>query len=381
MDAFTALPELDDLQAYMQSVGWRELPPGSMGTLWMKADRTVGIPHNAEGDPDAILGVLARLAAAETRDVRAVAESARYFRIDVAHLRAANDYRITDTIPLEAAATIINSAKIMVRAVATTSGRERSQIGGNYSERGDRVLQEARMGHTERGSFVIPVLVRLPEDSMALPQETINGLEAMVAPEPFERRVTRTFAQSMAAVEKLIVAPGRPATLDRLIAAVELGVSREFCDALSKVLAESAVGEFEARFEWAPSVKISPTTPRSVTIDADAQYLVQDAAEKLRVNKIEPTQTFSGPIIALRHETDDLFGWATVSTVRNSRSCEIRVKLSLDHYNEALSWHRSSRPVIVEGRIRRDRSRRLYVDGPSRCHPVDEMHLFSDDDS
>ncbi|MGW3811103.1 hypothetical protein [Micromonospora sp. NPDC005113] len=376
MDAFTTLPQLDDLEAYMQSVGWLQLPPGAMGTLWMREESTVGVPHHAQEDPDAILGVLSRLAAAENRDVKAVAESARYYRIDVTHLRAANDYRITDTIPLEAAATIINSAKVMVRAVATTSGRERSEIGGNYSERGDRVLQDARMGHTERGSFVIPVLVRLPEETAALPQDSIDGFSEMVTPEPFERRVTRTLAQSMAAVDKLIVEPGRPATLERLIAAVELGVSREFCDALSKVLAERAVGEFEARFDWAPSVRISSTAPRSVTIDADAQFLVQDAAEKLRANKIEPAQTFSGPIIALRHETSDPFGWASVSTVRNTRSCEIRVRLPIDHYHEAVSWHRSNRPVIVTGRIRRDRSRRLFVDEFSRFHPVDDMHLF-----
>ncbi|MEH0821509.1 hypothetical protein [Micromonospora sp. CPCC 205739] len=375
MTTAPALPELPDLRAFMRHAGWIEFPPGPAGSFWSKNNFRIGVPHDDE-DPDIISGVVQRIAAVEQIPLKQMAEQIRYFRFDVTHLRAANDYKITSTIPLEAAATITSAARIMLRTVGTTSQRERGEIAGNYSRRGDKVVEEARMGHTREGSFIIPILIRLPEiDETAMAQAVLPGIERS-APEPLERRVMRTFAQSMEAVRTFVVEPAREPTVASLLDVVERGVSREFCVALSRILSEDSVGEFETKFAWAEAVQHSHVLPTSVKIEAEARDLVHKAAEKLRANRIEPRQVFSGKIVELRHEQGNAYGWIKVSTLRHGRWCEIGVRLPLDHYTQAVSWHRDARPVLVEGQVRSAFGRPLIVNDPVRCHPLDETRLL-----
>ncbi|MFI1033778.1 hypothetical protein [Streptomyces sp. NPDC020951] len=306
-----------------------------------------------------------------------MALSIRYHLMDVTYLRAANDYAITDTIPFEAASTVIASARKLLRAVGTTAWNERGEIGGNYARQGDAVLQRARMDHTQEGSFIIPILVPLSytED---VPGEALHEADLelfQAAPEPFERRVTRTLAQSLMAVKEIIVEPESSPSVGDLHAVVARGVSREFCAALAKILTEPSVSEFETIFEWASSVPAPETMPNSVSIESDASEKIEEAAEKLKRHRIDSTSTFSGNIVELRYVGDDPFGFATISTVRKGRRSEIRVRLPYETYQEAVIWHRARRVVIVDGEVKHGVGRRLVVDSPVACRPIDEILL------
>lgn len=375
------LPTVRDLVAYLEFTGWTRQQEGVAGALWARYGRRLGVPY--EPDRDLIRGVVERIAAAEERMVKQVADAARYLLYDVTHLRAANDYRIVDSIPLRTAERIIGSARSMLRATATTARWERAQIGSNYSPLGDDVVRQALMGHTERGSFVIPVLVPLPEPAPPDPhQPTLDhgAAEFHEAPaEPFERRVVRTFAQSLQALHELVVEPARDPSTDEIHELVYRGVSREFCSALAGILTEPAVGEFEARVDWSPAVPAPRTMPASVAIDADAADLVRNVADKLRQQRVDPRQVFSGTIVQLRHEAeDDPYGEIAVSTVRRGRPSEVLVRLPLADYRRAWEWHDQRRAVLVEGAVRRTPGRPLRVDNPIRCHPIDEMLLGND---
>ncbi|MFJ6677464.1 hypothetical protein ACIQMJ_40745 [Actinosynnema sp. NPDC091369] len=346
----------------------------------MKGEVRIGVPHELD---DLLIGsVVSRLARAERRDVKTTADAVRYVRFDVAHLRAVNDYRIIDKIPLETATKLIGSARTMLRATATTARLERAQIGGSYSRIGDDVVREAFMGHTERGSFIIPVLVPIPEPEQPDPgQPTLydeheDPIRYKAASEPFERRVVRTFAQSMQAVHDIVVEPGRTPNTDQMHELVYRGVSREFCTALVNVLDESAIGEFETTVDWAPVVPAPDTMPRQVSISAEAVDLVRSLAERLRQQKAPSKQMFSGTIVQFRHEDhDDPFGEIAVSTMRRGRPSEVRVRLPLEDYRKAWEWHNAGRAVLVEGLIRRSPGKPGIVDDPARFQPLDELML------
>jgi hypothetical protein len=236
------------------------------------------------------------------------------------------------------------------------------------------------MGHTQRGSYVIPVLMPLPEpDGTDLHQLTLDHDQAELhrsPSEPFERRVVRTFAQSMQAVRELVVEPAREPRSDDMHELVYRGVSREFCSALAGILKQRFIGEFEATVDWAPAVPAPLTMPRSVVIEAEAVDLVSKAADKLRQQKVDPSRVFSGTIVQLRHESpDDPFGEIAISTVRQGHASEVLVRLPMELYREAWDWHYQGRAVLVEGTIRRAPGKPLRVDKPIRCHPVDAMFL------
>lgn len=364
----------------MRFNGWNEQSPGPTGALWTRNGKRIGVP--SEPDNELIAGVVKRLAFAEQRDLADVVTSVKYLLFDVTHLRADSDYRYADAIPLETGAKIVNSARTMLRATATTARWERAHIGSNYSKYGDDVVAQALMGHTQKGSYVIPVLMPLPEPEGAdLHQPALDldheQVEFHRSPsEPFERRVIRTFAQSMQAVKELVVDPAREPRADDMHELVYRGVSREFCYALAGILKQRSIGEFEASVDWAQAVPAPATMPRSVTIDSEAESLVSKAADKLRQQKVDPSRVFSGTIVQLRHESpDDPFGEIAISTVRQGHASEILVRLRMPLYQKAWDWHYQGRAVLVEGTVRRVPGKPLRVDEPFRCHPVDEMFL------
>ncbi|MFB7716749.1 hypothetical protein [Nocardia sp. NPDC056100] len=374
------LPSVADLITYLTAHDWSPNPPGTGGTLWVKDEVRIGVPN----DPDQTLisSVLTRLARAERRDLKTTADAVRYVRFDVTHLRAVNSERIVDKIPLETATKLLSSARMMLRATATTARSERAQIGGNYSRIGDDVIRDAFMGHTERGSYIIPVLVPIPPPAepnlqqLSLCEDEEGPTLYNAAPEPFARRVVRTFAQSMQAMHDLVVEPGRLPNVDSIHELVYRGVSREFCTGLVTVLDESAIGEFETIVDWAPVVAAPDTMPRNISISADAADLVRHVAERLRQQKPQSSQVFSGTIIQFRHENhDDPHGEIAVSTMQRGRPSEIKVRLPLRTYREAWEWHNAGRAVLVEGLIRRTPGRPGVVDEPTRFQPLDELML------
>ncbi|MFG1853451.1 hypothetical protein ACGFJT_16570 [Actinomadura geliboluensis] len=376
------LPTAGEVRTYLKFYGWQEMASGPVGSVWSSNGNRIGVPR--ESDNELIEASIKRISVAEKRDVMAVAESIRFLLFDVTYLRAANDYRITDTIPLATASKILTSARSMLRASATTARTERAQIGNNYSKLGDSVVREALMGHTRKGSFVIPVLMRLPEPieedrhQISLDHEMPEVHRA--PPEPFERRVVRTFAQSMQAMKEIVVEPARDPVKDQMHELVYRGVSREFCAALAGILSQKSVGEFEAKVDWAPAVSPPTTMQDSVSIDADAVDLVERVAKKLKQQKIDPKQVFSGTIVQLRHESlDDPYGEIYISTVRRGRAAEVAVRLPIEKYRQAWEWHNAGRAVLVEGIVRRPApGKPLRVDTAVRCHPVDEMYLSTD---
>ncbi|NEA82691.1 hypothetical protein G3I30_27375 [Actinospica acidiphila] len=369
-------PTLPQVEDFMESEGWVPLPPGPAGRMWVKQAARIAVPVMHEEDAALVQGIIERIARWERKDLRFITNYIRYYRTDVALLQAAKD-DFADTISLEAAATVISNAKAILRASGTTAWSEKSNIAGNYSQQGDAVVETARMDHTVQGPFMIPVLVPLPKlETPQAPLPDVQGEELFrIAAEPFARRVTRTLAQSLVAVNEVIVQPEGFPSASTLHAAVERGVSREFCSALTKILEHPSVAEFKARFQWAPAVQASSSVPSTVEIEAAAAEKVKRAAEILKEKRMEPRSTFSGGIVELRHVQDEPFGIVTVATVRNSRACEIRVRLSYERYQEAVGWHRDRRPVIVHGTVREGPGRRLIVDRPESCRPIDESLL------
>lgn len=391
------VPDILDFHMYLRLHRWEEQPPGPAGSLWVRREHRVGVPNG--NNEDLLRNAIDRVASAERRKPKDVAAAARHIRFDVAHLRTFGKDDIADAIPLETASQIISSARSMLRATATTARTEKGEIGRRYSKLGDGVVKKALMGHTEKGSFVIPILVPLPDitlealgltrgiershdkaasDDLWRISDEDNALFSFIrvaAPEPFERRVVRTFAQSMQAVQELVVDSAREPSTTQIHELVYRGVSKEFCLALSNILAQPPISKFESRIEWTSVVR-PPETMRSITIDADAGELVRVVARKLHQQKVDSKQVFSGTIVQLRHEHhDDPFGEIAVSTVRRGHQAEIVVRLPFDAYYEAWDWHSQGRAILVEGLIERIPGQRLRVNNPDRCEPLDALMI------
>lgn len=365
-----------NLSLYLASHGWHTpREPGPAGQLWGHAgtDLSVAVPRVLrEGTLD-WRSITARLAEVERVSVDQVIADIMLMSTDVANLRAANDLVITDTIPYEAGTAMMQGAWRMFRACATTSRKARAHIRGNYNKDADEIAGTARMGHTKRGSFIIPLLLPVSE-----PVPLDEGLVDAALPEPPERRIMRTFAEALAKVHDVVVVPEREPKQSDALNLIYAGVSAEFASGLHAILTEEAVAEFGAQFHWAPLAGKEPESLGEVTIPAEAAPLVEAVARVLRKAPTEDgVEVLTGPIIAAARDTDK-GGTVTIDTFRNSRSTHVSVRVTDDRrFDDALDWMKRRTTVALEGRISRQ-GNVLMSDRHNGVEPLSARQLVSD---
>jgi hypothetical protein len=377
---------LDEVRAYLRRNGWVEQGHGIAGALWARGtdDQTelavIAVPDHIQIGSVEWSGVVERLAAYERRSVNAVTTAIRDQYVDVARLRAANDVVIEGSIPLGAGVSLVASAHQMLRACATTAQRPRAQIRGHYSRFADEVVRQARLGHTSEGSYIIPILMPVSEPPADdVHERPIESLESGRVPhEPIERRVTRTFAQALTAVEQRIVQPAKQPRLRDIGPIISAGVSRELVTALYRVVADPAVATFEAAFVWAGALTPPASVPAEVVIPSEAADLLRTTERLLRSPKIEPPRTITGPVVEIHHAPGDPSGWIVVQTIQRGRPADIRVLLRQQELDPAHDWMRTARTIVVAGQIVRPFGQSLRIERPEAVYPLDETFLPSE---
>jgi hypothetical protein len=290
----------DNLNRYLTQTGWEKQPPGPAGSLWFQTSPelhyrvALAVPDRIEPEAGELAGILRRLAAFERRTAADIKMNILTQYVDITRLRAANDHIINGTIPLSAGVSLVESARSMLRAAGTTARRPRPQIKGAYSKLGDEIAEQARMAHTEDGSYVLPIWMPLtpPEDEW---NTLFSETEQRMPMETQERRVTRTLAQSLEAVQKVILQPASaPRNTGDLLPVIAAGGSREMLLALHRILQDPAVAEFEAAFTWAGGLKAPGGVSERVTLESEAAPLLKDAARLLKAPDRFPDRDLHG---------------------------------------------------------------------------------------
>lgn len=345
----------DRLVAYLTSTGW--MPPaeaGATGGLWKRpgSDLLLPVPHELVDDGLDWQLVIERLAQVEGTSEGDVASRLERQLADVANIRAANDLVIRDTIPYSAGVTMVRESWTMLRAAATTSLGQKGHI-RRYRQSADSIIESARMAHTRRGSFIIPIYLPLPEPETVVGALPSPDLESAVS-ESQQRRVMRTFAEALAAVDEIAVKPERAPNATGMQELIRSGVSHEFAASLRRVLTEEAVGNFSATFEWAPGGGPAPQTPTTVSIPAEASELVKQVAEKLKTAAMpQQAEYLTGPIVGVHRDDEDRSGVVTVQVSRNARPAHVSVNVSRERLDDALDWMKARATVVVQSKVHR----------------------------
>lgn len=355
---------LTHTKAWMLRNGWNEVSEGAAGWMWKRTaagedTRKIAIVRDLDNDNSAFNGVVQRLAAAHGTPTAEVERTLRMWGTDVTLLRAANDIVIAETIPLTAGAIMVESARLMYRCSATAAIRLRPEISGGYSKIGDELSDTVRMGHTERGSYVIPVYVKLSDPKEVVDNEQpFEGLEresiaAVETVESAERRMTRTFAQAMQAISDHVVTPEHLPRTDEVMGLVSAGVTREFVSAIARILAEDAVAEFETRFEWASSQPAPARIAKSVSIPAEAKEKLTETVRILKRSKQREFNVMTGPIVTVSKFPDDPTVYATIKTIRGGHPCNVTAFLPRIPLKTVTEWMTSGETVQLQGVVDR----------------------------
>lgn len=356
----------DDTQAWLTTNGWQEVSEGNGGWMWQNQslDSRIGVVRNIAQDPQAQVGLIERLAIAHHRTAEEIRDELRFWSFDVTYVRAANDIVIADTIPLHAGATMVESARLMFRSAASAAFRLRPVIKGGYSKAGDEVARSVRMGHTIKGSYIIPVEVHVGEPKPAeidgdSEQPEITNWDAVTTVESLERRMTRTFAQAMSAVHQEIVTADRLPRGEALLRLVSQGVTAEFIDAVGRVLEHQEVSQIDTTFRWAQTQPAPTDVAKSIEIPSDAHGALKRTGAELRSGRMPRSEVFSGPVVRVAHEPDETTTTFAIRTYRGNRLCRIEAETTAP-VEQVTRWMNDRVTIQLQGMVERS-SQGLYM--------------------
>lgn len=374
--------------AWLRTNGWRQVSHGPGGYMWgLQNDfgsYRVGVVNNLDEDQTSFNSLVKRLASAHRQEPREIGRKIQFWETDIALLRAANDSLITDTIPLTAGAVMLESGRLMFRSAASAAMRIRPEIGGNYSRIGDEIAGTVRMGHTERGSYIVPIYV--PVGSPETADDAQGSLfendeevhQANLIPTS-ERRMTRTFAEAMQAISELVLQSEKLPQATEINELVRRGVTREFVSALAEVLAQPAVSEFDARFEWAPAQGTPIGVTEHVTVPASEQEKLEHTVRQLKKARKQQFNVLTGPIVMIGKDPDSPRIHVAIKTVRKGRPCRVETWLDQAPLEQVTGWMNEGRTVQLEGIVIKE-GHALRVRSPQRFAPISVQPSFFDKD-
>jgi hypothetical protein len=365
---------MNHAQEWMRRRGWKEVSEGPAGTMWVNPmaddDRRVGVLRSLTPDSFQFRDLVERLSAVHSVPPEEIADSLKNWAVDVTYVSAANDVYITDSIPLTAGVTMLESVRLMFRSAATAAVRPRPAINGGFSKLGDAVADQVRMGHTIGGSYVIPVLVPVgiqeePEGSIFTESDLSTGFESI------ERRATRTFAQAFAAVHDEIVKPEESPSGEQLQRLITRGVTREFAAAIAKILTTEAVATLNTEFNWAPAQGEPAGTPEAVTITSEAAPKVKRVSERLRSVKRPSYEVFTGPVVVVAREPWEEPTRFAIRTVRNGKPCRVE-SITFAPLTDVLDWMNNGTIIQVSGNVTRQAGS-LQIQKPREVTAFEEL--------
>lgn len=367
----------EDLTALLLARGWtsHEPSPGASALWTLEGRSEMYVPPVVTRGSFLWSDLVMRISAAQDERTDVVEREIDLVRYDVTRFRV-DAAPGAQGIPLEAGATVIGSAFGMLRAAATAARRPRQSIGSNYSRIGDEIIRDAQLAHTEVGSFVFPVMLKVspPEP---LPETPLPGVDVdSTRPESSERRVTRTLAQALTAFDKHVLQPGRDPRLADLTPVVIAGGTKELFAQVSRTLAEPDVSWLETAFTWSPAEAPAADAPTRVVIpgEGEARTLVSKAVRLLSTPKSDPLRVITGPIIHISHAPGEPVGEIAIQTPNptSARYGRVEVTVRQEQLTEIHHWMDQGTTVVVQGIVERRPGRPAKLKDIADPRPLDD---------
>lgn len=374
LDTLRTLKPLEVVQ-YLRAKGWQQDGDlGSKATLWVRPNggeaEEIVLPRRKDfADFDLRMAeVLATLEKAEARSQLDILRDVQTTSADLVRLRAPVRNAADGSLAIEAAVSFVASARDLMLAAACAAIDKRLYFATRKPQQATNYLDRVRMGQTERGSFILTILSPVPP---ALRSEQ-GALFPVESSEPYERAVTRTLAEALAATASAAEAAAAQGDMKPFTDAMEYGVSANLCDAIVSISNVSGGEGVDVTIAWSPGRASPDRTPSRVRLQGDAIPLIEEAARLFRETGPIDDFELQGAVIALDRPESGLYRRITVAGFIDGQARKVQVDLSEDDYAKAITAHEQQSLVFCTGElVKAGRSYRLQSPRQFRVHGDD----------
>ncbi|HJT33107.1 MAG TPA: hypothetical protein VJ783_13780 [Pirellulales bacterium] len=293
--------------------------------------------------------LLATLSIAEKRSQWAVYRDLLTIGSDVTRIRIADPELADGTLPIEEHAQIAQKARDLVLAAACAATETRPVWHKRKPSQAMEHMRRVRIGQSEQGSYVVTVLSRVPpflhdEKSQLFDPEP-----------PFERRVTETLAQSLAALERAAENAALTQEMAAFDEAVPRGVNANLCDAVVGLWGgDESRRHLEFSFSWSATRPAAADAVRAVAISADRIPLIREAGRQMRDRAPLLDFDLSGPIVKLERAEGAATGKVTVVGIVDDRHAKVSVELPDADYHAAVAAHGQGKTLRLSGTLAKE---------------------------
>jgi hypothetical protein len=345
-----------DLAGYLRASGWspQHTVEGKWAT-WVKDTYEVALPLSQD-----YADFAARLA--DLLLVLEVAEGRSQFEIladvqttavaDVVRIRLNGPDSADGSIPIVDGAKAMSEAREMMMAAACVAAvGPRPMYHTRKPARAVEYLSRVRLGQTERGSYVITLISRVPPELKV--QEALFPTTPTLQ-DPFERQVVRMLSTAVAETKRAAESAAAHGNFDGFQNSIHWGVSANLCEAISGLGGEGRRG-VEIGFSWARSRSSDIATDITKTsFTPDVLPIIAEAARIFKATSPREEFELRGVVVKLERAEGQLTGKVTIFGFVDGEPRRVGIELADADYHRALSAHEREATVRCRGILVRE---------------------------
>jgi hypothetical protein len=347
-DALAALSPVT-LKAFLENQQWHfSSSPRSSVELWRRNGHEIIVPLNMQA-PDyskRIRNFVEDLASERGRSKEDVARELAYIDDDVIDFKVADT---DDSIPLSEAAKILEAAKALTVASACSAINRRPYHGNRRPRKAREFANAVRMGHTRRGSFIIPIISPVRNDFTNVLDEQIQTMDLAGEAEFFPRRVTGMMADTLKLLYDFAVVSERQPSEYALNRAVVDGLSADTCAAVAQMLTSSRNSTVDVSFQWAIASPPPRAGAENLEFPVEAVGAINEIEETLLSGAELDDTVIYGFVSSLERDAGEPRGTVKVRTIVKGRARPVSVTLDEDAYHVATEAHDLRMRVVAAG--------------------------------
>lgn len=372
---FDPLP--DEVASWLVDHDWQRITQSpDLPALWSLGGRELLQPTllNAGDYELRLTQMLRSLASWAERSVEALTEEMIHEGSDISEWRAGGLHARDYSVPLEDGLNLVQSVRNAFVASANAAIQRRAYFGHSTLKVAREHAKAVRMAQTRRGSYVIPIVSRVPGVTEQ-PGEAQSRLDVEVSAQPFERKVMAQLAEALSSVHELAVRSDREPSQRELNESIGSGVSHEFCAALDSLLGVESFGDIDVTFSWAKRASTHPDIWR-VELPRAARPVIHRMAENLRGSAVIAEQVLTGWVWQTKYEQGDIEGAIKMRSQIGKQTRTVTVTLTAEQIHEAYEAAAEDKPIFIRGQLVREPARTWHFESVSEFGVAEAAPLW-----
>jgi hypothetical protein len=333
-------PAPDAVAAYLLQRGWIHRQSNAQWAIYEFEARGdsffIEVPQQAAAQdyPRAFSLLLDDLARLESRTRSVVLWDLKASAVDTVRLTLESAVTKDGRIPVEAGRRVYAAAREILLSAACAVIDPRPVYAKRKPDEAMRLLDRARFGQTEVGSFVLTI-----ECSVAPRLQQSLHLDAGDPDDPFERLACVKLAHALREAEAATRESAASGSIEPFRSRIQAGVSANLCDGVAELMEATSAESFVSSFSFALRRPLLAPVPEVVTYSADTPPILREASSRLREEAVYPETDIIGPVVKLESDDPTKGGYVVLKADFEGRFRSVRVRLEPEVYEHAAYAH------------------------------------------